>query len=146
MEPPRSPAGDRTRVPQAGSHPPQPPDYQRQVKSWVRQVPLAVQLITYISDSCSREPFATEVAEKLCFEHVTRGHNPESKPNTSGDGQLWGSPRGKNNTCRSNPWPNECLPRMKCTPQQCRETCLGKCPVPRAKRQLFQRACVHLPL
>ena len=23
-------------------------------------------------------------------------------------------------TCRSNPWPNECLPRMKCTPQQCR--------------------------
>ena len=23
-------------------------------------------------------------------------------------------------TCRSNPWPSECLPRMKCTPQQCR--------------------------
>ena len=22
-------------------------------------------------------------------------------------------------TCRSNPWPSECLPRMKCTPQQC---------------------------
>ena len=22
--------------------------------------------------------------------------------------------QGKNNTCRSNPWPNECLPRMKC--------------------------------
>ena len=53
----------------------------------MRQVPLAVQLITYISDSCSREPFATEVAEKLCFEHVARGHNPEPKPNTSGDGQ-----------------------------------------------------------
>ena len=62
----------------------------------MRQVPLAVQLITYISDSCSREPFATEVAEKLCFEHVARGHNPEPKPNTSGDGQIWGSPRGKN--------------------------------------------------
>ena len=59
----------------------------------MRQVPLAVQLITYISDSCSREPFATEVAEKLCFEHVARGHNPEPKPNTSGDGQFWGSPR-----------------------------------------------------
>ena len=44
-------------------------------------------------DSCSREPFATEVAEKLCFEHVARGHNPEPKPNTSGDGQIWGSPR-----------------------------------------------------
>ena len=29
--------------------------------------------ITYISDSCSREPFATEVAEKLYFEHVARG-------------------------------------------------------------------------
>ena len=48
----------------------------------MRQVPLAVQLITYISDSCSREPFVTEVAEKLCFEHVARGHNPEPKPNT----------------------------------------------------------------
>ena len=23
-------------------------------------------------------------------------------------------------SCRSNPWPNECLPRMKCTPQHCR--------------------------
>ena len=23
-------------------------------------------------------------------------------------------------SCRSNPWPSECLPRMKCTPQQCR--------------------------
>ena len=57
----------------------------------MRQVPLAVQLITYISDSCSREPFATEVAEKLCFEHVAREHNPEPKANTSGDGQF--SPR-----------------------------------------------------
>ena len=23
-------------------------------------------------------------------------------------------------TSRSNPWPSECLPRMKCTPQQCK--------------------------
>ena len=37
------------------------------------------------------------MAEKLRFEHVARGHNPEPKPNTSGDGQIWGSPRGKNN-------------------------------------------------
>ena len=51
-------------------------------------VPLAVQLLTYISDSCSREPFATEVAGILCFEHVARGHNPEPKPNTSGDRQV----------------------------------------------------------
>ena len=63
------------------------------LKSWVRNVPLAVQLLTYISDSCSREPFATEVAGILCFKHVARGHNPEPKPNTSGDGQFWGSPR-----------------------------------------------------
>ena len=34
-----------------------PLDYQKQVKSWVRQVPRAVQLITFTSDSCSREPF-----------------------------------------------------------------------------------------
>ena len=33
------------------------------------------------------------MAEKLCFEHVARGHNPEPKPNTSGAGQFWGSPR-----------------------------------------------------
>ena len=24
-------------------------------------------------------------------------------------------------SCRSNPWPSECLPRIKCTPQQCRK-------------------------
>ena len=26
-------------------------------------------------------------------------------------------------TARSNTWPSECLPRMKCTPQQCRTQC-----------------------
>ena len=39
----------------------------------MRQVPLAVQLITYISDSCSREPFATEVGG--CFKYMRKPGN-----------------------------------------------------------------------
>ena len=53
----------------------------------------SVKFLTYISDSCSRESFATEVAGIICFEQVARGHNPEPKPNTSGDGHFRGSPR-----------------------------------------------------
>ena len=30
--------------------------------------------------SCSREPSATEVEEKLCFEHVARGHSTTQDP------------------------------------------------------------------
>ena len=80
-----------------------PLDYQRQVKSWVKN-----------SDSCSREPSSDGQFWGSRRVGVGVGQS-------TGTLAHWCITHERNNTSRSNPWPSECMPRRRALPNNVKD-------------------------